>query len=630
MITAFAKILGVLINLLYQVFNNYGLAIVGFTLLAKIILFPINILIQKNSIKMIKIRPKIEELKFKYFDNKEKFMEEQIELFDKEKYRPSLGVIPLLLQIPIVLSLMQVLKNSPNYIENLNNIFFLGIDLSAIPTWNEYIVIPILAIISTVLLCFFQNKSNVLQKEESIISKMSTGLLTVVLTVYFIFLVPCGVGIYWILGNILSILQIYLLNMLYPPKNYIDYKELEYWKNLNKTKKEELKKNKKREKQDYKRFFEEDNIKGMKLVFYSEQNGFYKYFARTINYILKNSDIVIHYITNDPNDNIFNNTSDKLKAYYIGTNKLIPLFMKLEADIVAMTTPDFEKYYLKRSLIRKDIEYLYIDHGMVSINLTLRTGALDNFDTVFASGPEQLKEIREIEKLRGTKEKNIVKVGYPFMDDLIEKVENIESKKTNDKKMILIAPSHQEDNILESCIDEMLNQLLDKDYKIIIRPHPQFIRRSKQKIDELLEKYKDKFNEDFYFELDFASNETIYLSDLVITDWSGIGVEYSVSTTKPTLFINTKMKVINEDYDKIETKPLDITLRNIIGKEIEKEEVNDIANIIEDLLVKQDEYKANNLEVREKYLYNLGNSDKIGAEYIISQIKKKDDERCKH
>ena len=86
------------------------------------------------------------------------------------------------------------------------------------------------------------------------------------------------------------------------------------------------------------------------------------------------------------------------------------------------------------------------------------------------------------------------------MDDLIEKVNNIENKKINDKKMILIAPSHQEDNILESCIDEMLNQLLDKDYKIIVRPHPQFIRRSKQKIDELLEKYKDKFNEDFYFE----------------------------------------------------------------------------------------------------------------------------------
>lgn len=304
--------------------------------------------------------------------------------------------------------------------------------------------------------------------------------------------------------------------------------------------------------------------------------------------------------------------------------------MKLEADIVVMTTPDFEKYYLKRSLVKKDIEYLYVDHGMVSINLTLRTGALDHFDTVFASGPEQVKEIREIEELRQTKRKKIVEVGYPFMDDLIRDYNKIKVKKIDVNKTILIAPSHQEDNILESCIDEIIEQLLDKNYKIIIRPHPQFIKRNNQRIEELLEKYKDKFNENFYFELDFASNETIYLSDIVITDWSGIGVEYSVATTKPTLYINTKIKIINKDYDKINTQPLDIALRNKTGREIEKDDVKNIAQIIEELLKNQKKYEKQNIDIRNKYLFNLGNSGRVGAEYIINQIKRKENEICKH
>ena len=62
MIEQFAKVLGILINEIYKITNNYGITIIIFTLVSKIILFPINILIQKNSIKMIKIKPKLEEL----------------------------------------------------------------------------------------------------------------------------------------------------------------------------------------------------------------------------------------------------------------------------------------------------------------------------------------------------------------------------------------------------------------------------------------------------------------------------------------------------------------------------------------------------------------------------------------
>ena len=614
MIEQFAKVLGILINEIYKITNNYGITIIIFTLVSKIILFPINILIQKNSIKMIKIKPKLEELKYKYSENKEKFMEEQVTLFEKEKYRPSLGVIPLLIQIPIILALVKVVENPNFYIDNLRDMQFLGLDLSIIPTLSNYFIIPTLALISCILLCYFQNRLNVLQKEESVMSKILTGSLTAILTLYFVLLVPVGVGIYWIIGNIVAILQLYILNAMYPPRKYIDYEKLEYWSKLNLEKKEKIKNYQKREREDYKKFFNKNNK--VKIVFYSEKSGFFKYYAGIIKYILNNSNKVIHYITSDPEDAIFNFKHDNIRTYYIGKNKLIYLFMKLEANKVVMTTPDLQKYYLKRSLVKEDIEYIYLDHGMTSLNLTLRTGALDYFDTIFANGPEQVKEIREIEELRNTKKKQIVEVGFPLMDDLIE--EYNKNKNENEKKTILIAPSHQKDNILESCIDNILGQLLDSEYRVIVRPHPQYIQRKPERIEELTYKYKDKFSDNFKFELDFSSNENVYLADLVITDWSGIGMEYSLATTKPTLYINTKMKVINKDYEKIDTKPLDIIIRNKIGKAIDKEETKEIKKIVDELITNQNKYKEENIKVREKYLFNLGESSKIAAEYIIN------------
>ena len=51
--------------------------------------------------------------------------------------------------------------------------------------------------------------------------------------------------------------------------------------------------------------------------------------------------------------------------------------MKMDADVVVMTMPDIENYHIKRSYIRKDINYVYVPHGMDSLNMTMRTGSMD-------------------------------------------------------------------------------------------------------------------------------------------------------------------------------------------------------------------------------------------------------------
>ena len=100
--------LGWLMWLCYKIFSDYGIAIIFFTLLTKVVMFPISLLVQKNSIKMVKMKPELDALKYQYIDDQDAFVDAQAALYKREKYSPMAGVWPLLLQLPIIFGLIDV------------------------------------------------------------------------------------------------------------------------------------------------------------------------------------------------------------------------------------------------------------------------------------------------------------------------------------------------------------------------------------------------------------------------------------------------------------------------------------------------------------------------------------------
>ena len=326
---------------------------------------------------------------------------------------------------------------------------------------------------------------------------------------------------------------------------------------------------------------------------------------------------MIHYITNDPEDEVFKLANENFRVYYIGENKLIILMMKMEADMVVMTTPDLQKYHLKRSMVRNDIEYVYVDHAMGSLNMTLRKHALDHFDTIFVPNDLTIEEIRKQEELYELPAKKLVKYGYGLIDNMIERYAK-EGKKENNPKEILIAPSWQDGNILDNGIEIILEQLLGKGYHVILRPHPQYVRHFEEKLNMMREKYASY--PDFTLQTDFSSNSTVFQADILMTDWSGIAYEYSFTTLKPTLFINTPMKVMNPDYEELGIEPFDIMIRDKVGISLELDELDKTADTVYKLL-HENNYSAEELKkIREQYLYNIGKSGNVGAKYIIERL----------
>lgn len=606
-----------LINLCYGFCHNYWVAIFIFTFLTKVILLPLSVWVQKNSIKTVRMSPEMNHIKATYFGNQDAISEEQYKLFKREKYSPFADLIPLFVQLALLMGVVEAVKR--------------GTSLTDIPvkTGGITLVIPLLAALSAFFMCYVQNKANVLQSEQGHVNQYGTMAFSVGLSLYLGFFVSIGVGFYWSCSNLLSVVQLIFLNIWINPKDYIDYEALEQSKKelhearvfmASKQKEDKANPYRAKGKADYKRFLKTTD---KKVVFYSEKNGFYKYYKNIIEEIIRRTNIVVHYITSDPEDEVFHMESEQFRPYYINDNRMIVLMMKMETDIMVMTTPDLENFQLKRSYVQKDIEYIYVPHDVNSTNLAFHKNALDHFDTIFTSGPKNKAELAEREDKYGLPAKNLVEWGSSVIDNMTtayEKMVQEEQTAGTGKKTVMIAPSWQKDNILDTCIEEMLDQLVQTSYHIIVRPHPQYVRHYEARVDALAAKYQGF---DITFEKDFSSTKTVYMSDLLITDWSSISFEYAFSTLKPVLFIDTPMKILNPDYQELETVPIDIELRNKLGISLAPEAVGSEMTVVVDKLLNTEQFSKESIrKLKEEYSYNIGTSGKVGAQYIIGQLVK--------
>ena len=663
MMEAITNALMLLMQPCYALTQNWWLAIALFTVLVKVILLPLSLWCQKNSIVMVQLMPELNRIKVKHFGDAEAIGEAQTKLHKQMHYHPLLSLIPLAVQILILFGLVDV----AHYITDNG---FPGTEfLGAQPTIDGGLswIMPLLAGASAVIMGFTQNRINPLQREQSRAEKNMTNGLSIALSLFLGVFVAAGMCFYWVCSNVTSIAVQALCNVIIKPRKYIDYNdlaqsriELEQLENLGGPQRSWWKKDPQaaREKADYKRFM---SIDGKHLVFYSEGSGFYKYFQGAIEYLLEHSTCPIHYVTNDPNDQVFSlaQTQPRLLPYYIGPKRAITLFMKMDADVVATTLEDLDSFYLKRSYVRQDIEYVFFFHHMLSTHLTPLAAAYDSYDTLLCVGPHQVAEVRRREQMADLPPKRLVECGYDLLDREIESYQQLmtcndgsvgqsshSGQQSNDARndnaessgreqngstesipspvsTILIAPSWQEDNLLDLCINDMLEQLIAPDRRVIVRPHPEYIKRFGPRWEALQKRWGDTSDEQLHFEGDFSSNESIYTSDVLITDWSSISCEFSFSTLKPCIFIDTPMKERNTTWRDWNMEPTDITLRNKIGVSFAPDALDGLAQAVDSMISHPNDWSERIKDIRDGFIFNLGHGGEIAGEYLLSAILEK-------
>lgn len=210
-----ASIFGAILNFIYNIVNNYGFAIILFSILLKIVLLPLSIKQQKTMIKTTKIQEQMKALQFKYKNNPEKLNQETIRLYKSENMSPFSGCLSAILQLVILLSVFYMVKSPLTFVkgvseEDINNyrnelrsanlevneaypeisiirhkgkedekvclnMDFLGLDLSKVPMQNlsepKVYIIPILYILSTFISTKLTTSMNKKDKDKKLLKE---------------------------------------------------------------------------------------------------------------------------------------------------------------------------------------------------------------------------------------------------------------------------------------------------------------------------------------------------------------------------------------------------------------------------------------------------------------------------
>ena len=257
---------GYIMRLIYEIIGNYGLSIIAFSLLAKLVMLPFSIKTKKSMLDMQRIQPKLNELQRKYGKDQQKLSMEMQKLYQEEGVSPFGSCLPTLITVPIMIGLYYVISKPLTYFmglsaaeittlgeilgvvsenaytmeiqiaglisqnfdavahvsEKLMNVDFnfFGLNLATTPSFKQFglmWLIPILSGVTAYLL------SNITMKMQGTDMAQNSSTSTMkymmpLMSVYFGFILPAGLGVYWIANNVFSALQEVLLGIFMKPK----------------------------------------------------------------------------------------------------------------------------------------------------------------------------------------------------------------------------------------------------------------------------------------------------------------------------------------------------------------------------------------------------------------------------
>lgn len=282
MLSVFSNFFGYLLNWIYMLVNeNYGVAIIVFSLILRLILLPITYKQQSSIKKTSKIQKELETLKVKYKNNPEQLNRETMELYKRENMSPFSGCFSAIIQIILILSVFGLVSQPLTYMKKIDkqiiedyktqikeeygtisnyseieviqkksaidenvsiNMQFLGLDLSKVPNQNmsdiKVYIIPILYVVSSILNIkineLMQNKNKKDTKlieakdskkeeisQEDAMKQMNKSMtyFMPVVTVWIAFIAPLGLALYWFVSNVFTMIERILI------KKYLDSKE---------------------------------------------------------------------------------------------------------------------------------------------------------------------------------------------------------------------------------------------------------------------------------------------------------------------------------------------------------------------------------------------------------------------
>lgn len=343
------------------------------------------------------------------------------------------------------------------------------------------------------------------------------------------------------------------------------------------------------------------------VIVYSESKYYYQYYQFLLNDIRKQIDRQILYITSDKNDPLLTANIPGMRVVYV--KWLIQfLFSKIQGDIMIMTMPDLDNYAFKRSpFVGK---YYYLPHAAVSLHQQYTEKAFFNYDAILCAGPFHAEEVGILKEVYGLRDIEALPYGYPLFEEIAKRYkDNAENKAQRPR--ILVGPSWFSGSIMDTCIEEVMAGLSKLPYDVQIRVHPEYMKRKPDRYKHLLKLIAGYSN--ISFDPTINVLDSLLNADLLITDRSGIALEYAFGTLRPVLFIETSHKIHNGNWEKTGLEPIENKLRTQMGKVIALDELGGLGAVAQELLNEKDKYTASLDSLKSSQFYS---NEKTGGRVV--------------
>ena len=326
--------------------------------------------------------------------------------------------------------------------------------------------------------------------------------------------------------------------------------------------------------------------KNFEIGFFCENKHILNYLSPYIINKTKKKNILIISFEN------LDNFENEMISIFVFKNNFVRelVFLTIKLKYLYSSTPDLENSIFKRSKF-SNCKYIYLQHSPVSLNLIYNENAFIAFDAVQTISDYQYLEFNEIKKIKGLKTRPF-KSKYLF----IKHTEN-KSKQTLKKKIdVIIAPSWNTSFYKLKCHQNLHKYLTKKNITYQLRPHPMSFKKNEISLMELNE---------FNIELDKNKDINFKNFNFLISDWSGIFIEYALLKMKKSYLINTPKKDKNLNYRNFSNVPVEISMRNDFGETFNIDEIENLVEKISFLVTEKKENKKDEklIEIIENRFY---------------------------
>lgn len=357
-----------------------------------------------------------------------------------------------------------------------------------------------------------------------------------------------------------------------------------------------------------------DALKHNTLTFYAESAAYWSTF-KPILAALETLGVESSYLTSDEKDPVFTSGFKCVHPRFIGkSNTAYTALGFLQTKVFVLTTPGIDVLQIRRS--PGVGRYVHVVHAVGDIH-TYKLFSFDYYDAVYCAGPGQVKSLRALESLRGTRPKELTQLGCPYVDGLVERAKRAAPPQAG---TVIVAPTWGRNGLLTRTGAMIPKMLAQAGYHVILRPHPQSFVSEPELMDKLAQELLPFDKVEWDRQPDgFAS---LSRAQLMVSDISGVIFDFAFVFLRPVISVGAGPLKDGFEAWEIPHEAWEVSALDTLGKRILPGDEKNVVEAVQALLADDSRAREKILALREENVVNFGAAGMPIARALVAEVER--------